>query len=527
MDTYNVYQEIQNAWNTATKKVIEKIDFFLEFNIDTIPPNTETQFIKYLTMFGDLYSEKNEKRISINIFKDSKSLYDILRLSIISEWAYRNLPAYAENNVTLSQLCKNAHEIKQNHKRITDRITKSCTNIIAPSPKCNTSWHSLFSILKDSTENTKLPLMYSYNTMYQIVFHWNLLLGLNNNAEDLDINIALDSLTKTLFANIQEVSGSKKGLGNIAPEYIIHHYNEEFFDSYFFLELLYNLINLKKNLNIEEQTKNEIINFYNELIDQLPPVKTENSTKPSDDTEQKPATYDYEDIFKNFLYKYDQLQIAYFIYLYTAIPIGKCHSVYMKSYYLKCFTNQFLSQKHLLFPAIEQVSLKGTKNIRFFDIQIKFCNTIFQTIYRYFTIEMQSKVSEINFHVATDRTFFDNYFAPISNYSDKLYAKIQNLKFSTYFSKDIITLIKDLLKIKSTNYSYPDKWQAYYLNLFRNDYFFRVMMTTPENSFPLNPTSNHFVTIAELFHSDNTAQKEINSLLEEYEIRKNNAIIIQ
>lgn len=499
-----LFCKIDSAWDNSIQKAVKKIEHLFDIQIcsnDThiydFSPETNQKITK-------LFSSPTSNIFSINLLNEPKEFYNALKIAILSDWLYHNIPEYAVKESSLTELCSNAHCYQKDEKRIYKKILKSSKNLCEPNNNISDWWLSSYSELSKITEDSSFSSIYSYNITYQLICNWNQLLKFVQNDDDLEPLEVMQSLLITIAADSQEISGSKTGLGCIAPNYIIQQFLEENLSPYFFLDLFHRLVTLKKD--IEKNIAKEILDSYESSIKNTVNQLVKNKS-PYLQSLQPPSSFEHKNSLNSYIYKYDFLQITYFAFLCNAVYIGKCRSHIMKNYYLNCLEKQFIQQTNYYFSHNENSPNYSTMTLPFFNKQLELCNAFYRCVYNLFSNGMRTMLGEVKAMVNENSSVFDIYFTDSSNYFASLYSKNKRLSQREYYTNDIKALLSDLLIVKAQNYTCLPSWKKYYENYNVNQQIIKLL----SNDFTLNPVAQHFNPLEKIFNSSD--QKKINSLL--------------
>ncbi len=504
MTAEKLFCKIDSAWDASIQKAVKKIEHLFDIQIcsnDTHIYDFSPETNQKIT---ELFSTPSNNIFSINVLNEPKEFYNVLKIAILSDWLYHNISEYAVKESNLTELCSNAHCYQKDEKRIYKKILKSSQNLCEPNNNVADWWLSSYPELNKITEDSSFSSLYSYNITYQIICNWNQLLKF---AQD-DINIepfdAMQSLLLTIAADSQEISGSKTGLGCIAPNYIIQQFLEENLSPYFFLDLFHRLITLKND--IEKNIAKEILDSY-ESSTKNTYTQLRNDNSPYYKKVPFLPVRDQQNTLNSYIYKYDFLQITYFTFLCNAVHIGRCRSHIMKNYYLNCLEKQFIQQTNNYFSHNENSPNYTIMAPPYFSKQLGLCDAFYRCVYILFSNEMRTTLHKVKEMVNGNSSVFDIYFTNFANYFDSLYSKNKRLSQLGYYTNDINALLSDLLKVKAQDYTCLPSWEKYYENYNINQQIIKLL----SNDFTLNPVAQHFNPLEKIFNSSD--QKKINSLL--------------
>lgn len=463
-----------------TKKLlINKINTIWDISVQEISLTVED--------YSKLYVLKENESFNINLFADSQKLYTTLKTAVISEWLYRNFPEYSLRRITIEELCSHAHSYQKDEERIKKKVIKCCKKLLCPTTQNSGKWSLLYSELNNACENSSTSSIYSYNTTYQIICNWNQLLNFVENNNQIEIIACLDSLIYTLAANTFEVSGSKTGLGCIAPDYIMQEFYEDLLCPYFFFDLFSQLINMK--IRIENKIKKEVESSLNDASKYYRRYFTDPRTAKSSNLETENIDIENHNFFTVFKYKYSFLQIIYFNYLYAAVQIGKYPSYIMKNYYHTILIEYF----NLLFLH-PHVNHNYTTTYKSFNLQLEQCNNIYRKLYSSFSDSMTSVTSDIKAYLKNDISLFDLYFETLPKCTDLSYFQNKGLFDLDFSTDDIKAILSDLFQTKKINYETLPDWDQYYSSKEENKWF----NSPTDNYSPKVPISEHFLSLTSL-----------------------------
>ncbi len=472
MRNKEINQLIDNAWQ------ISFLPFLTKRSIEP-PPATD-----YLDSFTILNSYFSEHSPSCNIVNDYSPLYGTLKLSIISEWAYRNISAYHKDEVTIADLCKNAFTpYTKEHNRLLNKIIKTSPKLNRPSANY-ALLSKLYSEYNDISFSTKLNNIFSYNETCNLIIHWNNIQKLFSCQTGINFPDAINELINILYADLSDVSNSKTKLGCIAPQFIIHQFNNELLDAYFLLELVYLLFAIQKDieLTIASTTKSS-------LEDEIKSLKNNASFHHKNHSIEPFSIQDNYELYKS----------KYFLFLYTAIPIGQFQSVYMKSFYLNTLYTYMYQNNYTDTPFIQQSDYqKYHRELFAFTQHYTLCNDFYQELYDGFTLAMEKYVPYINKELAQDTSLLDQYLFPISNQTEhiqSLYYKIRSIPNLLRNSVTKQFILQDLLNIKSTGFQLPNSYEQH---SYKNFSLLDFINQDEKILVGLSPVNNHFLSIDEI-----------------------------